>query len=223
MKLIEFNEKLSAKEGYTEVNVSRITEEDIELFKSLLVINDNFKKAFEDTNSATIFFTQAPFIKEIVGNKIAVEVFYACKAGFYFEGVPAKLTYELSEVFKLYPDGLPNAAILSCKNSLQSYLLKTFNGNTLLDIIENIYGKPFKLIINGVFKVRNGDFTELYVPNVDRVAIIPNDIAESISFEDCADISYEKDLGVCVKGMPIRRFGRRLGVTKDEFDLREVI
>ena len=138
MKLVEFNRRLSEKDGYTPVEITPISDADIEQFKSILVVNEKFKQAYDDTNSAEVFFTQVPFIKEIMGSKVAIEVFYACKAGFRYEGVPTKLTYELTQVFNFYKNEFPNAAIASWKNKLERYLGKTFNGYTLLDIINNV-------------------------------------------------------------------------------------
>ena len=89
-------------------------------------------------------------------------------------------------------------------------------------IIENLTGVAYESLTNSRRKVKYRDCYEIYVQNVDRVVIVPPEIADFInSLEDLESIEFVDGVGVCVCGEPLRVLGDKIGIAKDDFDLRE--
>lgn len=235
MNLLELNDIiLYGKKSVCKIPM--ITDEDLILFKKAINISPTVLKIFESTNDSNSFFAVCPDVKKIVGASKAVECFYAVKLGYYMKNVPMRLIYIINELNTSYQEKYVNVALNSAIPLLSNYAkcrYTTEDGKEidLKTVIENVYGRSIKLINSSVRKVEYDDAVELYVPDDKgkngRVALLCSNMAKMLSPDDCEKVYYNRSLGITLKTstgeIPIRTLGNRLGITKDEFDLRECV
>lgn len=226
MNLIELNDIiLSKKKEHTDVY--RVTDEDIELFQKVVFMEKSSKVLFEQVDDSNYFFGVYPDIKKIIGSNKCVECFYAIKLGRWMDGIPIKLQYILRKVFETYDRKYVNVGLNSAVGLLKNYASLSFDVDgeeyTIKDVIENVCNSTVKLLNSSVNKVQIGNVYEIYIPDAERVALIPYDIGSKLSYEDCDRLRFDIKTGITFRGIPIRTFGDRLGITKDDFDLRECI
>lgn len=226
MNLLELNDAILYGRK-KEISIPIISSEDLQLFKRTIAISAYNRKLFDSTDDANSFFAVCSDIKQIVGAKKCVECFYACKTGFYMKGIPAKLVYVLQKMTKEYGKEFPNVALNGSIQYIKPYVNCLFTVDNkqydVKDVMENIYGKPIKLINTSVRKVAYGTVSEVYISDAERVAIMPGGISDTMSQEDCEKLTYSTEYGIMLGDIPVRTLGNRLGITKDDFDLRECI
>ena len=225
MDLLELNSIFEGK--YTGDKVvpkhRTVTEEEFNEFKGLLGVSELYVAALQNTEISSEFYDTCELLKRVISPEIQEDVFYAAKLGFYFEGVPTKLTYLLSKALKQYK--YPNLAISAInRNSFGNYLKEGSlpEGVTVKRIISNLVGRPVTLLTKVNRKAETKLCCEMYVNNTDRVILLPRDISDQIStLEDMENIQYVEGVGVCLGDIPLRTFGGRTGLTKSDYDLRE--
>lgn len=203
-----------------------ITDDDILLFQSLLNISNDIVNTFNNTDDVNSFLSVFPDIKEICGSNVVVECFYAVKLGYYVKGVPTKLLYILKKAFEKEESvKYPNTILARCIGLIKPYTMKFYETDTgkvtLKDIIENFTGYTIKLLTDSTTLVKTNGYYELWVPDAERVAILPEDIAKMLSEDDCDNIRFDLSKGLVLHDIPLRTFNGRIGITHDEFDLRE--
>lgn len=226
MNLLELNEIVAGKypnDGGNSKQIRCITADEFEDFRAMLTVDPVIRDFFMKTETASEFYEHVELAEKYIDKEIKEDVFYAAKLGFFYEGIPSKLVYILRKAIRKYQS--PNLALTAIDTRLIAKYLKPGalpEGITIKQVIESILGKSFDLITQYRRKVRYRDWYEVYVPNVDRVILLPNDLAQLIeSLDDLENVNYKKDVGVCVYDIPIRIMGSKVGVTTDEFDLRE--
>ena len=228
MNLIELNEKIMSSSGKKEVIVPPITDDDVSTFVKILSISSTIKDAANAYDDANSFFKAYPHIRDVVGKGKCVEVFYGYKLGVAYCEIPNKLAYIIKMARnEENNEELPNVALARVVNLLKTYAdssYKTESGVlTVKSIIDNVYGRDVKLLTDGTRKVKNGSLWEIWVPDIERVAIVPEDIALMLSFDDLCSLHYDFKLGIALGDKPLRTFGDRIGITRNDFDLRECI
>lgn len=225
MNLVEMNEAILTSNKSMQ-KVPEISDEKILEFKRLLKISSRIEAVYEETEDSNSFFSMYPDIKKILGASVCVELFYAAKTGFYYKGVPAKLVYILHKIATDKHYQSVNIALNSAVKYLQLYCKSKwdYKGEDvgMKQVIDNIFGKSVTLLTESVPKTDANGVCEIWVPNVERVALLPSNIFEKLSYQDCERIEYTPD-GLTLNGMLLRAFNDRLGITKDDFDLRECI
>lgn len=227
MTLLELTKIFSGKypADAKEMKVVDITKDDMELFREMLKINPVYVQGFKSTEKSGEFYSAFALFDKVFPAAKKEEVFYASKLGYFFPGVPSKLVYILKGA--LHDAGSPNLAIESLNvSSMTDYLCRgpLPNGVTLQQIMSNLLGSNFKLLTSARRRVKYKTWWEVYVPDKDRVCMLPEDIATTISSrDDLLSINYNASKGVCVYDTPIRTLCGRVGVVKNDFDLREVI
>lgn len=226
MTLLELNRIFEGKyieEKGKADNQVQITEEDMIKFRELLTINDVFSEGLSKTESATEYFHTYELLDRVVEDRLKEELFYTAKTGFFFEGIPSKVVYLLQRAIKRY--NTPNNAINSIDvRVLSKYLKKGYlpENVTLKQVMENLIGREFQTLSESRLAVTYKDCVEVYVRNTDRVLIVPLSLESYFnSREDLEHVEYVKNIGVCIQGIPIRTLKGMLGVTFDEYDLRE--
>lgn len=226
MTLLELN---AIVEGKTVDNTVKFKEykenenlvENTVSFLKILHMNEKALKAFTHTESEAEFYKAYKEAKEFV--KDTTDVFYTAKLGYFYEGVPARLTYLIQKAAKTY-DG-PNNVVAALAHSLE---MRAFCGKdcigknvTIKSVVESFVGMKYRSIEKGMYAVRFKDFFEVYVENVDKVLLLPEDYERYLRNEDdVVTVEYVDNLGVCMHGEPMRTFNGRLGITEDDFDLR---
>ena len=224
MNLIEMNDKLLISKKKT-VTIKEIPQEKLIEFKSLIAISKTVESAFETIEDANAFYKMFPYIKKLIGSNICVEVFYACKLGYFYSGIPAKLLFILNKAIRSGDRMHINATLNKAVNLLRTYCDSQWktdeNVITMKDVIENIVGEPVNLITSSTLKVQAKDCWEVYIKDAERVALVPNDIATMLSYGDCEKLQFDIGKGIVLGDVPIRTLNNRIGITKDDFDLRE--
>lgn len=228
MSVIKLNEIImnTDKEDVERIILSP---EDIRNFQNLLAINSQVRKIFEAEEEASSFFKAYPDIAELTPKEKREDIFYAVKLEQYYKGVPNKLIYILKKLIKAL-DGrvLPNHIIELGEHLLTPYAKKNyvseFGRFTFKDILENVCNQTITLLSDSNYLVKiSGEVYEVYIPDMQRVALLPSDIASRLTYEDCLNLHYEPDKGVCLNGSPLRTWGNRLGILHNDFDLVEVL
>lgn len=206
----------------------KISEEEVNIFADMLRISKTVLDEYSVGDDANAFLKKYPAFARVLGSDKAVECFYAYRLGFSFNGVPNKLVYILDTVNKMSDGTKPNVAIWRGSNYVSRYADKTFvtpDGEeyTVKDVIDNVFGQNVKLLndFDNKASIENG--FEIYVKECDRIALLPTDIGEQLSNEDIQKITYSTKSGLMLGDIPLRTFNGRLGVTFDDFDLRECL
>ena len=227
MNLIEMNKALMSKRR-KEVEIKyQINQDDIILFNDMLNISKNILGAFNITDDAVSFFKLYPDFKKVLPNGKATECFYAMKKGDIWNGIPMKLVYVLHKCFSENERGLVNTALNTAVPLIAPFCEDTYivgeSSFTAKDVICNIVGSNVKLLTTANPIVKYRDCVEVFVHNVNRVAILPLDIAEYVTPDNCETVQWDKVNGVTVEGIPLRTMNKRLGITRHDFDLRQCI
>ena len=227
MKYTELTHEILKGEKKLQV-VEPVTQEDFDFFNELLSIDDSTKNDFDCGDNANGFFKAYPDIKKAIGAERAANVFYARKLGYSCECIPNKLMFLLMSAIKEYNGtNTPNLILERVGTSIRQYAnVEWKNGESIFtfkDVLDNAFGRSVNIITEYNSIVTNGDFTELYVENVDRVAVLSKDIGSLISYDDARNVRFDVDNGLMLGEYPLRCFKGRLGITMDEFDLRECI
>lgn len=227
MNLVEMNKEIMSKKRKQIIIKNQITPDDILLFYDMLNISKNIQNLFESIDDAHTFFQTYPDFKKVLSNGKAIECFYAIKKGNIWQGVPMRLVYILTRVFEENDKQLVNTALNTATGLLSRYASDTYNFEgsslTIKDIIDNIVGGNVKLLTLSNPIVKYKDCIEVFVPNVNRVAILPLDMAEYVTLDNCSTLQWDKVNGITVEGIPLRTLNNRLGITRDDFDLRKSI
>lgn len=225
MNLVEMNDAILVSNKFLQ-KVPEITDDKIIEFKRLLKISSRIEAAYEETEDSNSFFSLFPDIKKIIGASLCVEIFYAVKTGFYYSGVPSKLVYILHKLFTDKKFKSVNMSLNSGITYLQLYCKSCweYKGQTvdMRNVIENVLGRPVTLLTSSVPKTNANGLCEIWIQNVERVALLPDNIFEKLSYQDCEKVEYTPD-GLSLNGILLRTFNDRLGVVKDDFDLREYL
>ena len=226
MTLVEFNDILEYGEKKS-TSVPVITQNDLELFQKTINMSIRVSNTYDNTDDANSFFALYPDVKKIVGSAICVECFYACKLGYFMHAIPSKLVYIVNKMLKENDRVYINKAINTAVQLLKPYVYCSFDyageSYTVKDVIENLAGHSIKLITSSLHKVKVNDDWEVYIPDVDKIALLPDGIGGPISLEDCESLTFDKEKGIMLGDIPIRTIGNRIGLTRDDFDLRDCL
>jgi len=192
-------------------------------FSEFLLAFEDVQARFQLTESVKEFTDACPIVKAFFKREVLEEVFYATKAGYFFEGVPSRLTYLLKKALQSYDT--PNKALASINGSrLIPYLKQGIlpEGVTVKTVVNNICGYDVRLLTEAKLAVQNMNTIEVYVPNVDMVLVLPKEYENAVgSRSDLETVYYEKGRGVLIRGQLFRTMYGKLGITRTDFDLRE--
>lgn len=228
MTLIELNDLMLVNNKRFEVKVPEVSQNDCDTFRRLVGSSKTVENVYNMTDDANSFFSMFPDIKKMFGDGVCVEVFYACKLKFVYDGVPSKLVYIVSKMLSECGNCNINTALNRTTSLLRPYVDHIYKVDgkeyTLKDVIENMTGFSIKLLTSSVRKVKSVNCFEVYVPNVERVALLPPDIAKLLPYSECAKIRYDRELGLVVgDDTVVRCLNGRLGITRDDFDLTNCV
>ncbi|MBQ2885880.1 MAG: hypothetical protein IJE43_19315 [Alphaproteobacteria bacterium] len=223
LELVEIAEGKYKEKDKTSAQPACVTKSDLMLFRRLLRTQDIYTESFNKTDSAKEFYEAFELFRKIIPDNVKEDAFYSAKVGYYFEGVPSKLVYILKQAIS--KGATPSLALQSVSPLVWGRFLKEGSlpeGITIKDVLESIYGYEVQLLSKSQKKIQYSDYSEIYVENVDKIVLLPNDIADQFaSIDDLSSIKYVPKKGVCFEEMPLRFFNGRKGITLDEFDLRD--
>lgn len=226
VKLIEFNELLDRKStGITEkqeLKFKCVTEDSIKAFANYLSAFNGLSKSLNSTDDYKEFFSSCPILDAVIPDNEKEDLFYEFKLGYFYRGVPCKLVYILQKALMKYDS--PNVAISAINQTLITpYVEKNLlpEGVSVKDIVCNLINSDFKLLTSSNIKVKYKDWYEVYISGSDRVAIFTEDIAKLIdNRDDIRSIEFDPQVGLVLKGIPIRTMAGHLGILSDEYDMR---
>lgn len=220
MNLVEMNYKIMHPEEHMEVE--KVQQEHVDLFRSILPTSTFVSSLYNNVDDASAFYAQVPELKKLLPPKMATDIFYASKLGYIFEGVPSKMVYVISELFRLGDKDHVNLTLEMGVQLLANYAAFTYGKDkfTIKDVIENIIGTKVSLLTPDTRKVQAVDSYEVWVENANRVVLLPNDIAKPLSKDDVKKIEYDSERGLTLSDIPLRTMNNRVGCTLSDFDLR---
>lgn len=204
-----------------------VTKEEVQEFLGIFYVDPYIKSVFDATENYQQFYDTFPWFKKVFEAVKAKELFYAAKCETIYEGVPPTIVFLFKKALMQYEYKFANLALNRIDRRLLEPYMKSGVLNsevTYKDVIENIIGKSVKLITASSPCVDVDGVSELYVPNIDAVALVPTDMLKDISdLEDYNSVVYDKGVGLTVKGQPIRTMGGKVGLTKNDLDLRNCL
>lgn len=219
-KYIDFTKAISYKrERKVYKNpITKNTEDTKNVLENLIATVPQLATVFNTCDDAKAFFHTYGIFSELKATD--EEAFYQLKVGYYMDGVPTFVVYVLQKALQEAGSSAPNLALQSCYKLISKYDDYIFVNNekeiTLLDVIYFCFKKKFDLLT--ARRLISDD--EVYIESVDRVAVLPDDILELIP--DVSKLGYDPKIGIITEdGNPIRTLNARVGVTVDDFDLRE--
>ena len=220
MNLIELNYKIM--HATENVVVEQVTQEHVDLLRSIIPTSSFIQSLYDAVDDASAFYAQVPELKKILPHKLAAETFYASKLGYIYEGVPSRLVYILSELFRLGDRKYVNRTLEMAVQPLSGYAGITFGPDkiTVKDVIENLIGTKVDLLTADTRKIQVDDAYEVWIDDIERVALLPKDIAKPLSKDDVKKIKYTSDKGLMLGDIPIRTMNNRVGCTLSDLDLR---
>lgn len=227
MTLLELTKIVGGKypKDAAPMKYTSITQKELDEFIDMLNINEVYKQGIETTERPSEFYNAFALFDNAVPKGEKEELFYAAKLGFFYPEVPSKLVYILRKAVDAADS--PNLAIEYLNTpAITEYICRgPLNcGITVYQLLCNLFGKSFKLLTSARRRAKFNDWWEYYIPDKDRVCLIPDDIAQGLSSrEDLTSICYSEKMGVCVYEQPLRTMKGHLGITKNDFDLREVV
>lgn len=236
MNLADFNNRISEDVDQLELlKVPPITNANVKTFLSTIAASNSVVSVFKATDNVASFYDKCKVADAIeIGEDVAptaterraalIEIFYAAKLGYYLKGVPSRLVYILHKAKEMGWTPYVNRQLERVLPLIQTYAEKYFEGTekyNVQDVINSEWRINANLLTNVNFKIEYEDGWEVWLPKVERVAVLPKDMGEMLSFKDCERIEYDTRNGLTLDGTPLRVLGARIGVTKDDFDLRE--
>lgn len=226
MNLLELNKIVCGK--YTEETKNKYSQidnlkEEVHKFQKLMLVNELYMSCFKLTESSEEFYKACPHFKKFIELQALEEVFYATKLGYYLEGVPSKLTYLLQKTLHKYDT--PNNAVNAVMGTAFGRFLKKGSlaeNITIKMVIESLLGVEYQELSEFRLAARFNNCYEVYVSNVDRVVILPQDYSSYLeNIEDLKTVEYRRGEGVVLCNTLLRTYGGRIGITCNEFDLRK--
>lgn len=220
--LLEINDMFKLKGLANDTVTELSTIEEVQDFKKLLLLSPAIEKNFLSTSSAVEFFKSAPELQKGLSKVKKMDLFYAAKSDMLLEKVPSYIVYFINQAYKKC--NYPNLTVSRLSLSLiKEFISMLPEGISLLNVLENIAGQRAELFNSAVRKTEFKGVYELYIPNIDKVVIIPKAIADEINtIDDYQSVQYVKGVGVCLGSIPLRVFNGALGIVCNEFNLLEV-
>lgn len=202
--------------------IPEVSEEMRKAWKEVLSAIPHVKQRFELYDEDKDFFGEFPdFDKSGIKSQ---ELFYQNKLGYYIDGVPSKVVYILQKAVREVGTDTPNTALYSVYGILLPFAYNKYAHGSdelnLLDITFSIFKHKFEPLTSR----RRSYNDEFYVYDDNLIAILPKNIQEQVKGKD---IKFDKKLGLYVEEdgnkSLLRLMNGRIGVTRNDLDLRESI
>lgn len=230
MTLLELNEVLRGNydgQEETKRGVPTVEQKEVEEFLKMFSIEESIKTVFDMTENYVEFYNVFPWMKLCFSPIKAKELFYAAKTEILYQDVPPTIIFLFKKAIQQFEGKYVNLAISKIERKMLYPYLKDGilpDDITYNDVLDNIVGRKVKLIRESCPCVNVDGVTELYVSNVDSVALVPTEmLAEVTDLEGLVSAYYDKEKGIMIKDIPIRTFGGRIGLTRNDFDLRSCL
>lgn len=201
-----------------------IYEEDVTNFLTLLDTFPIARQVFDITEKAADFYAIYSDFKSRFKSDIRSEVFYAAKNGGIYKQIPSYCVYMLRKAWKEC-NGISN---LICKvlpmNCIEVFCQDGYflGGLSLYDAICNVCTPDYTPLSKRDYRVKNGDFYEIYISETDMVAIVPDAISNVLTDDAIANI-HVNGHDLLVDGKPLRTLAGYVGAINSTYDLRELL
>lgn len=169
------------------------------------------------------FYQAEPDIANFIPRVAKEEMFYALKNGFISEKVPAKCIYYILKIYNIYK--IPNLIFKQIPEKelnimfQENYLAEGF---TLRDVVCTFCDGRYTPLSPTQYVTLLGTYAEVYIQATDMVAIIPVEIARSMSFDDIQKLEVD-DYGIKLDQTYIKFLGGYHGACESTYDLRTLI
>lgn len=207
----------------------KVTVAEVEEFYHIIETSPKILDIFESTDNAAKFLATVVDLNLIYGKEKATELFYGAKTKALMKGVrggyiPTQVHYTLLKLRDAYPKA-PLLALSKGRKLISKICNYRYSGLTMLDLLQNVYGKSINLITEQVPYVTNYQeqgykkFYEVYVKNSDEIALIDKEFLDTFSNQEIRDIEYT-EAGLKIKNKLLRTDYRFKGILVNDYDLR---
>jgi hypothetical protein len=226
MTLLDKNELITGKFAADSETAKKplpvTTPDQLVQFRQLLAVDEIYEAMLNQTESPDEFYAACSmFAKTLKSYEEAADMFFAAKLGYTYDNIPSKLVYLLIKAKEAHK--YPNTAISAIDWSvLKPFLRKDAlrPGIKCIDVMNAVFGYSVNLLNAFRARTSNAHVFEYYIKNTDRVLVLPQELATKISSEDDVNsLEYVKNVGVCVRGVPVRTLFNKLGITTDDYNL----
>lgn len=198
-------------------------------FVEVILTSQSFKFYIASTESAKQFWKSCKSVAELFPSEYREDLFFTAKLGKHYDGVNSKLVYMLQKAKSQFK--FPNLALSSIKFSdLAEFCIEGALADcSIYDVICNIWGVDVKILSPYRRRAKIGDCVEIYIQEdsnmkiIDRVAVISDSISSCINDNELSSIIYDVKKGLCIGDFLLRQMAGKCGVTRHDFDLREVL
>ena len=206
-----------------EYSKPKLKEDQFQEFWNKLNMNNTYKTLLECSQFYKDYFQVCYDLAKMFDRELHSELFYAAKVGYFYEGVPTYLVYMIKECLKEYPFG--NLLIKRIPTPLlNQYFREGALGNvSLYDIIAKELGTSYQVIDKGHLYSEYETYAELYIPNEDMVAIVPNDLIQSLTTDYIESLSMYEDGLASADGVYLGKLGGYHGACNSYYDLRKLV
>lgn len=169
------------------------------------------------------FYESEPDIANFVPKEARAEIFFSMKNGFASPVMPARGLYLIRRAYSLYK--IPNLIFkLIPKSELNCMFQENYvgSGYTLYDVVCSICNTAYVPLAEGRYKVKYGNYYEVYIPKTDMVAVLPVDIAEVLEYSDICNIECDKQ-GLKLGDKYLAFMCNHIGAGDSNYDYRTFI
>lgn len=225
LRVIDLEPYITGKQFTGEVKAQpRMNTDVYTKFMTMLSESSIAREFFNAYESYKDFYTTAADFKALIPKEYQAEAFYAAKCECFYVEVPSFCVYMLKKAYKEARE-IPNLMFKYLPFPVltewfkQGYFL---GGLTLRDVICNICTEEYQPLKETQLKVKYKEFTEIYVPDTDMVAAVPNKIGDLLDDNGILAI-VEKAEGLSTNGVLLRSMAGYVGAINSTYDLRKLI
>lgn len=198
-------------------------------FMEIAKISKAYSYYLKITESSQQYWSACKDIKQLFPSECLEDIFFTFKSGKHYDGVPSKLVYLLNKAKNNYK--YPNLSLISIssKDLLEFCYEDSLKDCTILDVLCNVWQSDIKVLSSYRKRAQFGNAVEIYVNKtsegkiINRIAVLPQDIADLLSDKDISSITFDNKKGLMFSGGLVRQLSGHVGITMSDFDLVGVL
>lgn len=195
---------------------------DYQRWADIFARSDIAKQILEATESSKEFFCIESDLAKLIPVREQTEAFYSMKLGYCIPGVPAQFVYFAKQVYAKYRICNLVCTLMPRSVAMQAMKSSYFNsGYTLLDVLRTFVNESFTPLTPDNHVARCGEWYELWLPQCEMVAAVPESVGTKIRHEDTFNIAMTTH-GLMLDNIPLTAMagGSIGGALGSGFDIR---
>lgn len=206
-----------------EFNEETATNNDFQSLWNQLQMDMTYRNILDTCEYHGDFFSMCQDLGNMYDKNKQKDLFYGAKLGYFYEGVPMVLVYSIRECLKEYPCGNLVMKRISVPLLNRAFSRGGLNNATLYSIISDLLGYQYSVVDNNHLIAHYNDFSEVYIPKEDMVAIVPNDLAEALTPDYIESLELYEDGLASPDGVKLGCLAGYHGACNSFYDLRNLV